>query len=254
MSITHTFVSPVSDNNDPNEVGPDEWNDAHVITGLTGTPAVVLSTTAATGSAATVLATDAQIIAFDATVPVTQAAGDAAAAGSAAVAARRDHVHGMPVAPVDVWIGPGDPRSTALLGTNTANTAYLTAFQVFRAVSVTKIVGRIGTASGNVDFGLYSSDGTTATLLNATGSIACPTAAVRVINTVTSTALSPGVTYFVAVAFDNATATLAKLGQVVGPSNVLFQGGKIASSFPLPASVTLSSLSASQFPILICEA
>jgi hypothetical protein len=33
---------------------------------------------------------------FDATVPVTQAAGDAAAAGTAVVAARRDHRHGMP--------------------------------------------------------------------------------------------------------------------------------------------------------------
>jgi len=61
-----------------------------------GTPAVVLSTTAAAGVAATALATDAQIIAFDVTVPSTQALGDAAATGSAAVTARRDHKHAMP--------------------------------------------------------------------------------------------------------------------------------------------------------------
>jgi hypothetical protein len=35
-------------------------------------------------------------VTFDATVPVTQAFGDAAATGAAAVAARRDHKHGMP--------------------------------------------------------------------------------------------------------------------------------------------------------------
>ena len=38
----------------------------------------------------------ATVLAFDATVPSTQAHGDAAAVGSAAVAARRDHKHAMP--------------------------------------------------------------------------------------------------------------------------------------------------------------
>jgi hypothetical protein len=37
---------------------------------------------------------------FDATVPSTQAFGDSAATGSAAIAARRDHVHAMPANPV----------------------------------------------------------------------------------------------------------------------------------------------------------
>jgi hypothetical protein len=34
VSVTHTFVSPVADESDPNEVGPDEWNAAHTVTGL----------------------------------------------------------------------------------------------------------------------------------------------------------------------------------------------------------------------------
>jgi hypothetical protein len=63
-----------------------------------GAPAPVLSTANADGSALTVMRTDVQLALFDATVPVTQAFGDAAAAGSAAVAARRDHRHGMPAA------------------------------------------------------------------------------------------------------------------------------------------------------------
>ncbi len=63
------------------------------------TPAIVLGTAAAAGAASTVIRSDSTIVAFDATVPVTQAFGDAAATGSAAVASRRDHVHGMPATP-----------------------------------------------------------------------------------------------------------------------------------------------------------
>jgi hypothetical protein len=62
------------------------------------TPAVGLGIAAAPGSAATLLRSDATLAAFDATVPVTQAFGDTAAVGAAAVAARRDHKHGVPVA------------------------------------------------------------------------------------------------------------------------------------------------------------
>ena len=65
----------------------------------TGVPAVTLGTAGATGAATTVIATDATIVAFDGTVPTTQAFGDTAATGSAAVAARRDHKHAMPADP-----------------------------------------------------------------------------------------------------------------------------------------------------------
>jgi hypothetical protein len=60
------------------------------------TPAIVLGTAATAGAAATVIRSDSTIVAFDATVPVTQALGDSAATGAAAVASRRDHKHGMP--------------------------------------------------------------------------------------------------------------------------------------------------------------
>lgn len=61
-----------------------------------GTPALVLGTANAEGSATTAVRTDATLAAFDATAPVTQASADVAAVGVAAVAARRDHRHGMP--------------------------------------------------------------------------------------------------------------------------------------------------------------
>jgi hypothetical protein len=64
-----------------------------------GTPTVALGTVAAAGSATTPLRSDSTLVAFDATVPETQAFGDAAAVGSVAFAARRDHRHGMPAYP-----------------------------------------------------------------------------------------------------------------------------------------------------------
>src|SRR6185369_15300945 len=58
------------------------------------TPSVSLGTAAAAGAASTVIRSDATIVAFDATAPTSSAEGDSAAAGSATVAARRDHTHG----------------------------------------------------------------------------------------------------------------------------------------------------------------
>lgn len=62
-------------------------------------PSIVLGSAAALGASGKAINSDSTIQAFDGTVPVTQAYGDAAATGSAAYAARRDHRHGMPVAP-----------------------------------------------------------------------------------------------------------------------------------------------------------
>lgn len=47
---------------------------------------------------------------MDGTAPSTQAFGDAAAAGSAAFAAKRDHKHAMPANPVTAHEGAGDPH------------------------------------------------------------------------------------------------------------------------------------------------
>jgi len=63
------------------------------------TPGLTLGTANSAGVANTLIRSDATVAAFDATVPTTMAFGDAAAAGSAAVAARRDHKHGSPASP-----------------------------------------------------------------------------------------------------------------------------------------------------------
>jgi len=59
-------------------------------------PALTLTTANATGSAPSAIRSDADVLVYDVTVPVTQAFGDAAATGAGATAARRSHVHGMP--------------------------------------------------------------------------------------------------------------------------------------------------------------
>lgn len=64
--------------------------------GTFGTPALTFSTTDAAGSIDEVIRRDATIAVFSATAPTTQAFGDAAAAGTAGHAARRDHKHGWP--------------------------------------------------------------------------------------------------------------------------------------------------------------
>lgn len=60
------------------------------------TPGLTLGTANAAGAAATLIRSDATIAIFDTTAPSTLAYGGAAAVGSVAFAARRDHAHGMP--------------------------------------------------------------------------------------------------------------------------------------------------------------
>lgn len=81
--------------------------------GSAGTPALTFGTSAAAGAASSFVATDATLPIFDATVPVTQAFADAAATGSAAFAARRDHKHGMPTLTASTGDSTADVTLTA---------------------------------------------------------------------------------------------------------------------------------------------
>lgn len=86
---------------------------------VAGTPAVVLGTAAATGAAGTFVATDATIVAFDATNPAASTPGNAAAVGAATVAARRDHAHPRLLDTFDVAFiidGGGSAITTGIKG------------------------------------------------------------------------------------------------------------------------------------------
>lgn len=72
----------------------DDWREALASTTSFATPTLAFGTTASTGTLDTVIRSDAGLAIFDTTVPAAIAA--TAATGSAAFAARRDHVHLFP--------------------------------------------------------------------------------------------------------------------------------------------------------------
>jgi hypothetical protein len=109
VGAQHLFTVTGGANLLTEEIGPSWGGSATSF----GTPAVVLGTAAAAGAATTAIRTDATIVAFDATAPTTEAIGDSAATGSAAVAARRDHKHGMPSFGSPVAVGTSNADGSA---------------------------------------------------------------------------------------------------------------------------------------------
>jgi len=91
-----------------------------------GTPAITLGTTNTAGTSTNYLRRDDTILVFDATSPTTQAFGDAAAVGSATVAARRDHKHAMMAAPTSVTGNAGTVTNATLTTALTVNTGTVT--------------------------------------------------------------------------------------------------------------------------------
>lgn len=85
------------------------------------TPSIALGSAAAAGAASTVIRSDATIAAFDGTTPAAETFGAAGATGSAAFAARRDHVHAMPADPTGKPLGlTGATAATRYVGATTS--------------------------------------------------------------------------------------------------------------------------------------
>jgi hypothetical protein len=121
-----------------------------------------------------------------------------------------------------------------------ANAATLQRFQLAQDVTVAKVAIHIGTQSGNVDVGFFSSDGTTATPLWRSGSTAVAAAGFQEF-TPTPFTLPAGEDLYAVLAADNTTATF-RVAALGGPSakygNLLLN---MTTSFPLPSSFTLAS-------------
>lgn len=119
----------------------------------------------------------------------------------------------------------------------TANTAYLMPFMPLTAsVTLSSLVVRVTTSSGNIDWGIYSTtDNATFTKVATAGSTACPGAALNTQLALTAS-LKVGTRYYYAIAADNGTAIMDGFtGSSPAP---LVYGFKKAASFPLPASIT----------------
>lgn len=98
------------------------WYGFHVGSGSGAsfaTPAIVLGTAAAIGAAATVIRSDATIVAFTSAIPLADSGSGSA--GTAAFASRQDHVH--PVTGFDLLISD----TTADFLTDEAGTSFLSA-------------------------------------------------------------------------------------------------------------------------------
>ena len=124
-----------------------------------------------------------------------------------------------------------------------ANAAYLTLVRVARPIVVTQITYGLGTASGNVDLGIYDSadGGTTLTRLGSTGSTAATgTNTTQTIALTAAVTLVPGKDYWLAFAVDNATLTPYRGANQTAPSigGIGVRSVAKATAFPLPTSIT----------------
>jgi hypothetical protein len=134
-----------------------------------------------------------------------------------------------------------------------ANAAILTEFRPHRDVTVTSLAWMTGaTPSGNYDIGIYSAAGTR---LWSKGSTAWPAASTRVVETVSpGVAMTAGTQYFIAFVPDNTTGLFR--GQAESFTDQVksvtgqYLAKSVASSFPLPASLTVGNTRAARYPAI----
>lgn len=134
-------------------------------------------------------------------------------------------------------------------GSNTypsANLAIYVPFRLTRPFIATAIIlFNGGTASGNIDLGIYGKDGVK---LVSTGSVAqSGTSQIQSVS-ITPTELGVGL-FYMAVAMDNATGTIYRVG-VNGPVPSILGMAEQASAFTLPASATFATSTQGVIPMM----
>jgi hypothetical protein len=110
-------------------------------------PNLTLGTANAEGVATTSIRSDATILAFDATVPGTIVPDASAAAGSAAVAARRDHTHGIATAAAVTLTSTS--TNTEGTGNNFARATHTHAITFFDATTPAQLTPDIAASAGS---------------------------------------------------------------------------------------------------------
>jgi hypothetical protein len=162
---------------------------ANITGGLSGvyaTPTIALSSVASAGAATTTINSDATIAAFDATVPGTETFGQAAATGSVAFAARRDHAHGVPTPDV-VMLADTTLGSAA---TNITFTSISASYKHLRIILQTR-----GDTAGTVEAFNMQFNGDSSTNYDQqriTGNNATPSAAAAAAQTSLRCGVQPG--------------------------------------------------------------
>lgn len=130
-----------------------------------------------------------------------------------------------------------------------ANTAVYIPFELDQAATLIQMHVVIAASAGNIDVGVYDSAGTLKVTM---GTTAMGAVGVQTFN-VADTPLAKG-RYFAAVACSNgATATLATYVQESVGAAVAAGYKKQITAFPLPASATYASPTASGIPLVMLE-
>jgi len=120
------------------------------------------------------------------------------------------------------------------------------------ARTVAKLFFRVSVSIGNYDMGLYSSDGTTLTRLGSMGSTVVLASGLVTATPAAAITQAAGVVHYVGFVCDNATASfLAHIAGVGDMYAVGREGGTLAASFPLPATVTLSALANASYTVAL---
>lgn len=142
--------------------------------------------------------------------------------------------------------GGGTPASAAWPA---SNDALFIPFDINKPIIIKRLFTiNGGTASGNVDVGIYTEDGS---LLTSIGSTAqSGTNAPQFFN-ITDIMLSPG-RYYLAVAMNNTTGTMFR-ANLTTIRNSQLGVAKMATAFPLPATATFATTTSGFLPFIGAE-
>ena len=121
-----------------------------------------------------------------------------------------------------------------------ANLAIYIPFTVTEQITIKRILVWIGTSSGNIDVGIYDTDGTRRV---SSGSTAMGATNTTQIFDIADTALSPG-TYYMAMVVDNITA---QFNRIYPQYNMMYGIREETSAFPLPSTATIVEHGARSF-------
>lgn len=154
-------------------------------------------------------------------------------------------------------VAPFDPRMPLAFVANSANEAFATRVVIPRTGTLRDIAALIGASSGNLDVGVYDTNGATRARLYSSGSIASPGTGWQILAN-PNLAVTAGDQLDLVIAADNATVTFGRLilattAQSQLPADFWPTSGGAApklawsrgASFPLPASITEASMAAS---------
>lgn len=142
---------------------------------------------------------------------------------------------------------PEDMTQTLLPGS--ANRAFVCPFVPRDVITVAGLTYRSQTVAGNIDVGVYGDDGngTTATKLKTSGSVAMPAGSgAKTVNFTASQQLEPMTKYWFAIAFSN---TSARVLGTDGPYSLLCK--QMDTALPLPTTITFAALSGGISPCLV---